>query len=243
VAGLPEGLSQSHPSVNLPVISKLINRYDIVLVQEDFSYPALLRRSVTHAFVSTASSQPGLGDGLTEFSRIRFADYTRETWATCHGFFDSYNDCLAPKGFSYARHELAPGVLVDIYDVHLDAGGAPGDRAAREQQIAQLTGAIAEHSRGFSVIVGGDTNIRRGQADLLQRFEADTGLIDACQAVHCAEPHRIDRFFFRSSQTVTLTPKALVIDAKFVDAHGQPLSDHFAVAAEFDWQRATPTAN
>jgi hypothetical protein len=243
VAGLPEGLSQSHPSVNLPLISKLLNRYDIVLVQEDFSYPALLRRSITHAFISPPSTQPSLGDGLSEFSRLRFADFQRETWTACHGFIDSYNDCLAPKGFSYARHEFAPGVFVDIYDVHLDAGGGPGDRQARESQIAQLTLAIAKHSAGQAVIVGGDTNIRRGQSDLLQRFENDTGLSDACAAAHCAEPARIDRFFFRSSRTLTLTAKSVAIDSRFVDARGQALSDHFAVAAEFDWQRLAPAAN
>lgn len=243
VAGLPEGLSQSHPIVNLPQISKLLNRYDVVLVQEDFSYPALLRRSISHAFVSPPSTQPGLGDGLSEFSRLRFADFQRETWTACYGFIDSYNDCLAPKGFSYARHEFAPGAFVDIYDVHLDAGGGPGDRKARENQIAQLTRAIAQHSAGQAVIVGGDTNIRRGQSDLLQRFESDTGLTDACAAAHCAEPARIDRFFFRSSHALILTAKSVVIDGHFVDARGQALSDHFAVAAEFDWQRPAPVTN
>ena len=35
VAGLPEGLSSSRPSVNMALISKLLNRYDLALVQED----------------------------------------------------------------------------------------------------------------------------------------------------------------------------------------------------------------
>ena len=237
VAGLPEGLSRSHPSVNLPIISRLINRYDIVLVQEDFSYPALLRRSATHPFVSSIPTQPGLGDGLSEFSRVPFAEFARETWTACHGFFDSYNDCLAPKGFGFARHEFAPGLFVDVYDVHLDAGGAPGDRLAREQQIAQLTRAIAQRSAGHAVIVAGDTNIRRNQAGLLQRFQSDTGLTDACAALSCNEPGRIDRVFFRSSAQLTFTPKSLGVDPSFVDARGQALSDHLAVAAELDWQR------
>lgn len=36
VAGLPEGLSGSNPSVNTPLISPLLNAYDLVLVQEDW---------------------------------------------------------------------------------------------------------------------------------------------------------------------------------------------------------------
>ena len=51
VAGLPEGISSSHPRTNIPQISPMLNEFGIVLVQEDFSYHDLL--------VSEAADQLG----------------------------------------------------------------------------------------------------------------------------------------------------------------------------------------
>ena len=31
-------------------------------------------------------------------------------------------DCLTPKGFTYMRLTLAPGVTLDTYNLHADAG-------------------------------------------------------------------------------------------------------------------------
>src|SRR5688572_5820705 len=36
VAGLPEGVSKSHPAANTPLMSPLLNDFDLVVVQEDF---------------------------------------------------------------------------------------------------------------------------------------------------------------------------------------------------------------
>ena len=48
VAGLPEPLSGSQPSVNIPQISPLLNSYDLVLVQEDFWYHNELKAQINH---------------------------------------------------------------------------------------------------------------------------------------------------------------------------------------------------
>src|SRR5699024_9684185 len=39
VAGLPEVLSDSNPSVNMALIGPLLDAYDLVLTQEDFANP------------------------------------------------------------------------------------------------------------------------------------------------------------------------------------------------------------
>ncbi|MET0594862.1 MAG: hypothetical protein ABW133_19330, partial [Polyangiaceae bacterium] len=39
VAGLPEAFSGSQPATNTPLISPLLNDYDLVLVQEDWQTP------------------------------------------------------------------------------------------------------------------------------------------------------------------------------------------------------------
>src|SRR4051812_45852184 len=73
VAGLPEGISQSHPLRNLPLIGKRLNQYDLALVQEDFAYPLELRRELGFAHRSPAfvrGKRIDFGDGLSEFSRL-----------------------------------------------------------------------------------------------------------------------------------------------------------------------------
>jgi endonuclease/exonuclease/phosphatase family metal-dependent hydrolase len=239
VAGLPEGISESHPLKYLPLIGKLLNQYDLALVQEDFAYPFELRKQAAFAFSSPVfvrGKRIDFGDGLSEFSRAPFSGFEREAWAMCNGYFDAYFDCLTPKGFSFARHELAPGVFVDVYNVHLDAGNAGGDVRARDAQLLQLSQAIFRHSAQQAVIVAGDTNIHAGRRESLRGFEQRNGLSDACETLHCAEPRRIDRVFFRSSAALTLSPTSWKTDSSFVDAHGNALSDHLPVAVEFEWQ-------
>lgn len=242
VAGLPDGFSTEHPSANMPAIGKRFAGYDLVLLQEDFAYGASLRQNVTLRYQSPAfvrGDRFHFGDGLSQFSALPFTPLTRETWRTCNGIIDSYNDCLTPKGFSYTRQTLATGVEVDVYDVHLDAGGSDGDRAARESQIAQLIAAIAEHSKDRAVLLAGDTNIRGRQSELLQQLEQRAGLLDVCRALHCPDPGRIDRIYVRSSPHLSWQPRSWAIDRRFVDAQGVPLSDHLAVTAELDWSSST----
>jgi endonuclease/exonuclease/phosphatase family metal-dependent hydrolase len=239
VAGLPEGLSRSRPLANLPRIGKLLNKYDIALVQEDFAYPLELRREARHGHVSPAFVRQSLdfGDGLSQFTRLPFSDFRRVAWSSCHGLLDAFFDCLTPKGFTRARQSLAEDVSIDVYNLHMDAGGSPGDREARQAQVAQLITAIQEESTGRALIVGGDTNIFGRDQALLDRLLESAELKDACSEVHCGDTRRVDRVLYRSSRALTLGVKQWRIDREFVDDQGRPLSDHLPVAVAFDWQR------
>jgi hypothetical protein len=260
VAGLPEGISQSHPRANHPQISPLLNAYDLVAVQEDFFYHPLLVGSLTHPYQSVKDTRTGPfgianGDGLNSFSRTPFADFTRVTWNDCFGELTNGSDCLAPKGFSYERHELAPGVFLDVYNLHTDAGGDPEDLAARAANVRQVYQAILDRSDGVAVLLLGDTNSRytRG-ADVLPELLAATGLADVWVELQrggdvpdvgaslsdCADPsaggcERVDKIFYRSSAALQI--EALAYDvprALFSDAAGVPLSDHDPVHALFE---------
>ena len=225
----------------MPLIAPLLGKYDLALIQEDFAFGALLRRGVTLPFQSPPFLRGGqwnFGDGLSQFSDLSFSALQREPWRACHGVLDSYFDCLTPKGFTSARQTLAEGVEIDVYNVHLDAGSGSADEQARVAQIDQLLAAIAQRSSGRPILVAGDTNIRGRQRALLSKLEHDAGLTDACDALSCPESKRIDRVFYRGSASFTWTPRKWSIDRRFVDAKGQPLSDHLAVAVELDWKRS-----
>lgn len=238
VAGLPEGISSSRPSANMSLIGKLLADYDLVLVQEDFAYGRELRATLALPHASPPFSGGRMlhvGDGLSQFSRLPFKDFTRQAWTACYGLLDAWCDCLAQKGFSRSRLMLAPSVFVDVYDVHLDAGDGDGDTNARRAQVAQLGAAIERSSRDAAVIVAGDTNIPPGQRAELEVLLQQASLRDTCSELRCESSDLVDRVLYRSSPSLLLEPKSHRVDTRFIDAKGQPLSDHPAVAVEFTW--------
>lgn len=246
VAGLPQGISDSNPEEFTPLISPLLNAYDLVLVQEDFVYHRDLKRDASHPFQSTPKDPDSrlIADGLNRFSQFTFDTLKREQWVACYGELDGgaitgAADCLAEKGFSMARTTFASGIIVDIYNHHAEAGGAATDAEARAAGYAQFTQFIQAHSAGNAIIIAGDTNLHRNDpvdGPLLEGFEATNGLTDACHFLDCGT-ESIDRFLFRNSDTVEITPLTWRYADEFITEGGDRLSDHYAVHVGFRWDR------
>ncbi len=222
----------------------------------DFHHDDLISQ-VTPPYLSTPATPPFLtdprrpealvADGLNRLSRFAFGPVTREMWTGCFGGIDTSDggagDCLALKGFSVARTVLAPGVEVDVYNLHGEAGGTPLDEQLRADDYEQLAGFMAEHSAGRAVILAGDTNLhtdRPGAGAIWDGFLAATGLTDVCGAVDCgADADAIDKFAFRSGGGVTI--EALThrfLRDEFRRDDGEPLSDHDPLAVRFRWTAA-----
>jgi len=279
VAGLPLGLSGSNPEVNSALISPLLNPFDLVVVQEDFGFHEDLTSQLTHPHQSLKDAGFGsgaaelaadlgvapedlldparLGDGLNRFSRSPFEGHTRVTWSACAGILSNGSDCLAPKGFSFARHELAPGAFVDVYNLHADADGDEIDLAARRSNLRQLADFIDVHSQDRAVLLLGDTNSRyTREGDILPELLATTGLTDvwvelerdgqpplpgdpalqdACDSNPASgDCEVVDKIFFRSGGGVELTPQSYLVPPEFVDPDGVDLSDHLPIGTLFD---------
>jgi hypothetical protein len=258
VAGLPEGLSKSNPETNTPLISPLLNDYDLVLVQEDWQTPEpnpiaplrvyheLLESEATHPYRSDPAPLPLNGDprrpsavvsdGLNRFSQFPFGDVFRQPWTGCD---NNSGDCLALKGFSVARTELTPGVCVDVYNVHGEAGNNEGDQALKNINMRDLVAFMELFSVDRAVILGGDFNMRLSRSHdsaNLDFLTTETGVSNACAALGIVDPEAIDKFFFRGNATVTLTPVSCRFETDvFVTSDGGPLSDHDALAVGFTW--------
>jgi hypothetical protein len=184
VAGLPEGISGSHPAVNTPLISPKLNAYDLVAVQEDwvdfdppvpgfdFHHDDLIA-AADHPYKSVPAP-PAYGrdprrpsaataDGLNLLSRYRLSDSVHTMWNGCFGGADTADggaaDCLALKGFTFTRATLADGVEVDVYDLHGEAGGTAEDQRLQTEDFRQLAAFLATFSAGHAVILTGDTNL------------------------------------------------------------------------------------
>jgi endonuclease/exonuclease/phosphatase family metal-dependent hydrolase len=238
VAGLPDFISQSNPARYNKKISPLLNNFDVVVVQENFSYHKDLISELEHNFIGSNGKAGTLGDGLARFSNTRFSEVDHVAWQKCYGMLGHANDCLTPKGYSFATHEIAPGIFIDIYNLHMDAGKSEGDIAAKDVQIDQLIKRIYSTSKEKAVIVAGDWNLRKDRADktkLLERMFIRAGLADACEFLGCGDD-RIDRVMFRSGGDIELRPiKWKVENEMFTTQNGIPLSDHKAVSVLFEY--------
>jgi hypothetical protein len=257
VAGLPASLSGSEPEINTPLIAPLLNGYELVLLQESWKTPdpnpttvrvyhEILEAGSLHPFRSVSAPLP-LGtdpfrpsalvsDGLNRFSNFPFEALQRVPWADC---WSSAADCFSLKGFSVARTSFAPGATVDVYNLHMEAGGDEQDELLRDQGVTQLVAFMADFSAGRPVIVGGDFNLHTDEepdATQYQRLLDEAGLVDVCAALACPEPERIDKFAFRSASAVTLEPLDWRFETDvFVRDGDVPLSDHEALAVRFAW--------
>lgn len=239
IAGLPEVISRSSPSRNTQIIGRLLNSYDLVLVQEDFFYHGELLSASRHPFHSKPyDGKSIIGDGLNQLSVFPFSLVQREAWTDCHGYVSASMDCWASKGFTFSRLSVAPGIEIDVYNLHFDAGGSMKDDAVRRSNIKQLLRSVEAASEGRPVIIGGDTNLDSGEASdeiLLESFRRRGGFRIACREANCRHESK-DRFLFRSGDNVRLDVLGWSVPAAFVDDNGYALSDHAPVAATYRWQ-------
>jgi endonuclease/exonuclease/phosphatase family metal-dependent hydrolase len=164
----------------------------------------------------------------------------RVRWPSCVDV--EGNDCLALKGFSLTRVQLAAGATVHVYNLHMDAGGTPEDDEARQAGIDVLVDFIAEMSEGAALIVGGDFNLHTDREPAMTQFAQlldAADLQDACSELDCDRPGSIDKFLFRSSAALELSVLTHDFETDvFVSGDGQPLSDHDPLAVRFAWAAA-----
>lgn len=272
VAGLPQEISEVDPQTHIPLISPLLNEYDVVLTQEDFdwwvpplslldfaNYHTRLRADATHPYrtdvhpgpeavdLNVGARQLLVGDGIGIMSRFPLTDVGVHPWSRCFGGIlpPGAADCLAMKGFRVVTMTLGDGALVDVYSLHAEAGNGPQDRAIRAQNFIELAEVIATRSAGRAVIVGGDTNTRvADDGPLWPDFLAGTGLVDVCEELDCPEPTSIDKFAYRSGGGVELSATSIDFPReRFTAPGGSDLSDHPPVVAEFVWDRSGPATS
>jgi exonuclease III len=158
VAGLPIDIDVS---LKQKEIGKIINEsdYDIVAVQEDFTYHESLAGEIkTFPYQTISTGSIPWGDGLNIFSKTTIYNEYREEWEQLSGIIDGGNDALTPKGFLYTVIELEDGVYLDFYTIHADAYGDAGSVAARTDNFRQLAEHINARTTDRPVIVTGDFN-------------------------------------------------------------------------------------
>ncbi|MEE8558594.1 MAG: endonuclease/exonuclease/phosphatase family protein [Myxococcota bacterium] len=247
--GLPSWLVSDDPKTRLPIISGLINAYDLVLIQENFAYPELLASSAEHPVIELGNPPRTAwmrrlpmfsGSGLTTLSSVPLtngASVTREPLGVCSGWLSKANDCWASKGFLRLRVQLPNGGRIDVYNLHLDAGRSDDDRNVRRIQLERLGARVAELSDGQALIVAGDFNLNgsdSADALLLRGFRTELGLRDsgARNPEGGTFPNQLDYLLYRDGDRTTLEVLEAGPASEF-KRDEVPLSDHPALFARF----------
>ena len=244
VHGLPGFVTGDDTLARLRRISPRLRAFDVVGLQEDFldeGHSLLLGGTDHPARRRFASKLPQrvYGSGLTTLARAKVLATRELHFTTFHGVVGAGADGLASKGFQITRLQLAAGVELDVYNSHLDAGGALGDSRARASQVAQLTSAIQTFSAGRAVLFLGDTNLkpeRPRDARILAGWLEATSLRCACLAVRETCCGRIDRVLIRGGLGLSLEARAWkVLDYR--GPQGGALSDHAPIGVRLRWRR------
>ena len=154
--------------------------WDIIGVSEDFNYHTELMSALTN--YSSGTSRGGVSglsndtDGLNLIWKNTIS-VSGESWTSWNdnyasGTFGTGNgaDTMIDKGYRFYQAQIAEGVVVDVYILHMDADSDAEDIAARESQLKQLASAIKASSNGNPIIVMGDTNCRYTRENLKTLF-------------------------------------------------------------------------
>lgn len=257
VAGLPNGISSSEPIRNTTLISPLINEYYIVQVQEDFCYHDSLIKFNTHRFVTTQT--PCIGAGLNTFSNFKLTQFERTVW-------DAYTgaDCLSLKGFTFSKIEIEPGVTIDFYNLHCNAGGDQAAIDARRDKLFQFLNYLNAKSAGEPIVIMGEFNhkytrlgdftrvlLQQGFRDpwieLINNNEVpayDTTRLDNCFPINTGPfCEGVDKVFYRGNEEMEIE----LINYQYGDDDrfyyqgdlNQPLSDHspLFVSIQYNFKR------
>ncbi|MCS4225308.1 endonuclease/exonuclease/phosphatase family protein [Sphingobacterium sp. BIGb0165] len=255
VAGLPGFISSAITgrSRSIAEIGKKINPFDIVNVQEDFNYNnSLYLGGNQHPYRTRPKGRVPFGDGLNTLSRFPMSDVVRVPWKKRTGA-----DSLTPKGFTLVKVEIVAGIWLDVYNVHANAQNNRRASSARRDNLNQLRDYIGENSSDNALIVMGDFNAHYSFGDdNLHDFMESTTLVDSWvelqngglvpEAKHAFKPphmlsignqsESIDKILYRSNGHLNLAARDYNIENNlFTNLRGLPLSDHYALAANFNW--------
>ena len=168
-------------------------------------------------------------------------------------------DGMIDKGFRFYQVQMAPGVVVDVYILHMDAETSEKDNAARASQIEQLMAAVNANDNGNPIIIMGDTNCRYTR-DPLESKIIDAGFSDPWIELERGgiypqigdtdlmvgdlgyqEGEVVDKVFYKDGTNVQLEATEYLVDATGYTDDGGLLGDHPPVIVTFEYSFTSST--
>lgn len=154
---LPSLLTDGKSKERAGMISKLLNDFDIVVLNEAFTNKCTLTKDIIHPYVvrTPRTFYKLLDSGLMILSKypvddIHFLPFTTlETW-----------DQFSSKGILKLTVNVGNNMKIDIYGTHLQAGSEPSHHDARLEQVNEVYKFIKNHSQFniHPIVLCGDLN-------------------------------------------------------------------------------------
>lgn len=264
--------------------------YDFVGLSEDFNYHSSLiaplegiytsgkwRGEISSIFDGIASliGKPFDTDGLGLLwkSSVTADDESWKMWTVRNGTTSNGSDELIAKGYRHYTVTLGEtSIVIDVFQLHMDAETDAEDIAARESQMAQLAAdIIGNYDNGRPKLVMGDTNCRYTRDYLRTKFIdvlAADGKYDVRDAwvEYCRQGiyptygsdalmvgelgyvkgEIVDKIIYMNptaSNCAKLKLNSFAVDTDFNDDSGEPLADHYPVTANFTATEAAVSAS
>jgi hypothetical protein len=263
VHGLSPLIAGDDPRARAAAIGALAPAYDVALFQEDFEYHGVIRRGLVGS-VGAAGNRvvldpprlaakillapfsvllphfsPPYGAGLSSFVKSVLAqpgDVDREPYDVCDGWLGARFDCWASKGYLRVSVRTPEGMLVDVYNTHLDASRGRRSVETRRRQLRSLASAIERNSGDRAIIVGGDLNLvfdRPGDPEVMAEFRSRLNLRDSGAGPELPRWRQHDYILYRSGAQAQLSVEQAGEALEFIVDGERALSDHPAVYARF----------
>ena len=181
---LPPPLSDMIVRSRASRISQLLTDYDIVILNEAFTYKSQLLAKTKYPYrisLTRRSCFDFLDSGLILLSAHPIIKSAMEHFNSRKKW-----DRLASKGVLFCRIRLRNGEEIDVYGTHMQAGSSDGEQQSRDEQARQLAEFILRHSgeEGRRVVVAGDMNMGPAiNADLQGYSIHYSNLLDARRRV------------------------------------------------------------
>ena len=221
-------------SKRLEYIGERLKKYDVAGLQEAFQFKrTILEKELGEYYVghgADIANIKNVGSGVYTFSRYSVTRIYYERWNPSSGA-----DSFSHKGLVEITTEIAPGLSLDVYNLHGQAGGENSEEI-RSINYDQLNNSIKMLSRGTGhpIVMLGDYNCEFGEpaCDHLLKITGVKSVIPKQEGV--------DHIFYDENNsnwkiTVLDYKKAFPYDGDGM-VNGKYVSDHEAFEATLQFE-------
>ena len=151
----PPHISTRESKERAPGIAKLMNKYDIVVINESFLYRNFLLQHVSHQYHYTDPRiwYKPFNSGVVILSKIELFDCSFHHYSKA-----AIWDWFTSKALVNCKFRIND-ITFELYGTHLQAGNGNSQHAARLEQTKEIVARIREiHDPENEIIVCGDFN-------------------------------------------------------------------------------------
>ena len=241
----PRSLFPNRQLQRAGALGAVLGGHDVLVLSELFDdrsrevLLAGLREAYPYRTELVGEDRGALQDGgVMILSRWPVVAQGQQLYGVCSG-----SDCFAAKGLAYARIER-PGCVVHVLGTHAQAGPATAVRREQLRQLRRFVDAL-QVPADEPLLIAGDLNVNGVGAEWERALRTLRAAAPPSAAgpwatfdpvrnrnAHGERSLRLDHALYSLGHQLPLRAQQRT---RMIEAHGQPLSDHYAVEGTFEF--------